>query len=66
MLLKVILGLAASVAIGYSAAPLVSSESIEGICCADDGHCALDQYCEFRVGDDCSAGRKGYCVPIPE
>lgn len=41
MLLKVIIGLAASVAIGYSAAPLVSSESIEGICCADDGHCAL-------------------------
>ena len=66
MLLKVILSVAASVAIGYSAIPLVASQTIEGTCCAHDGHCASDQYCLFRAGDDCSSQRTGYCVPIPQ
>ncbi len=65
MMVKVILAVTALVAVGYSAAPLFASQSIGGTCCADDGHCSDDEYCEFRVGNDCATGRTGYCVPIP-
>jgi len=66
MVLKVIVALFVSVAIGYSAAPLMASRQIEGICCSNDGHCPEGYFCVFKVGDDCSSQRTGYCEPVPQ
>ena len=65
MILKVILAVFASAAIGYSAVPLVAEQKVEEICCSDDGQCPTAYHCVFRIGDDCSAQRTGYCEPVP-
>ena len=65
MILKVILAVFASAAIGYSAVPLVASQTIEATCCSDDGHCPTAYQCVFKIGVDCSSQRTGYCEPVP-
>lgn len=65
MILRVILAVSASVAIAYSAAPLLAAHVIEATCCENDGHCATGYQCVFKVGDTCSSPRTGFCEPVP-
>ncbi len=65
MVLRLIVAVLALVAIGYSAVSLAATHKVEGICCSYDTQCPAAHHCVFRVGDDCSTGRTGYCEPVP-